>query len=329
MSATTTSFDEAAAPARKLTKAQARSRKAAVHRMVRFGVQILFLVLAPGVFSTALNGVKYVAGQIGALDVVEPVSFVVTLVLVLALTFLFGRFFCGYVCAFGTCCDIVYELGAPVRKLFRLEGKRLNPRVARGMQMAKYVVLIAILAVCFVGAASYLSWVDPWTAFAGLLAGNVEGIYLGAFVALGLIAAGSLVQERFFCQNLCPMGAVFSLIPQLPLGTYSRCNKACSARCSKCQQACPVGIYPDAEGLAAGECIACGRCADVCPTANIVPAIYAGESPAKGAREKKSKRRFNGTGPGWVLLKAVVFLAALWVMGALRFVPGFEQVFLG
>ena len=41
--------------------------------------------------------------------------------------------------------------------------------------------------------------------------------YIPALIILLIIVAGMLVCERFFCRFLCPMGAIFSLLPVLPI----------------------------------------------------------------------------------------------------------------
>ena len=56
-----------------------------------------------------------------------------------------------------------------------------------------------------------------------LHAGNFKlGGYIVGLVLLVLILVGMAFQERFFCRVLCPMGAVFSMLPVLPLFTLRR-----------------------------------------------------------------------------------------------------------
>lgn len=58
---------------------------------------------------------------------------------------------------------------------------------------------------------------SPWTIFSLLRAGNFSAVSnLCAILLLVFSVAGMAVKERFFCQFLCPMGAVFSLLPQFP-----------------------------------------------------------------------------------------------------------------
>lgn len=254
---------------KKGSKAAKRARALRVHRVVRWAIQLAFFILAPSIFSAAFNGIKYVAGQIGLMQAVEPTSFVVLLVGVFLFTVVFGRFFCGYACAFGTLGDAVYALFTPVRKVLHIPDFPLPRKVQRGLQFVKFGILAAICALCFTGAWQTISGYSPWTAFAGIVAGSVDGISTVAFVVLGIIVLGMALVKRFFCQFLCPLGAVFALLPVLPVSQFNRCAGLCGKRCGKCQAGCPVGIYPDGQSFAMGECISCGKCADVCPLTNI------------------------------------------------------------
>ena len=57
-----------------------------------------------------------------------------------------------------------------------------------------------------------VSGASPWVAFAGITARSLEGIAPTAFAALGAVMVGMAFVERFFCQFLCPFGAIFSLL---------------------------------------------------------------------------------------------------------------------
>ncbi|SFQ22328.1 hypothetical protein SAMN02910358_01192 [Lachnospiraceae bacterium XBB1006] len=73
----------------------------------------------------------------------------------------------------------------------------------------------------------------------------------------------------FFCRFLCPMGAIFSLLPELPFTALHRNEKNCLKNCSACRKNCPVRIKLGEDSLQSGECIRCGRCLLTCPKENI------------------------------------------------------------
>ena len=92
------------------TAAQKRKRTLKRRSCLRAGLQILFFLLTPSLFTGAFSGVKYIFTQISGSQPLEPVSFVKTLAALCILTTAFGRFFCGYVCAFGALGDGVQFL---------------------------------------------------------------------------------------------------------------------------------------------------------------------------------------------------------------------------
>lgn len=322
--------------------AERRTHALRVHKVVRFAVQAAFFVLAPGLFSGAFNGVKYIFSHIGMGEPLELTSFLAILIALIGFTVVFGRFFCGYACAFGTLGDVLFALFDFIREKARLPKVPFPPLLVKVLSFLKYVVLAAICLACFIGVWSAYSASSPWTAFAAIYAGSINGIETAAFVLLGLVMIGMAVRERFFCQFLCPLGAVFSLMPVLGFSEYSRTREHCATKCGQCRKACPVDIWPDADTLEQGECIACGRCAQACPLGNInVVALEkptheqagqrneaAAETPAEDSSPARPVRKtreswylVKGSELGYTLLKAALLLAMSWAMGYVRFVP--------
>lgn len=255
--------------AKGLSAAQKRVWTARLHRVLRIGIQVMFFVLAPGLFAAAFNGVKYLFSQIGALQALEPTSFVIVLVALLAFTVVFGRFFCGYACAFGALGDWVHTVVQGLLAKTPLRGARIPEKVMKVLSLVKYGIAAAIGVACVVGVWADASGYSPWVAFAGFTSGSLDGIRKGAFVLLGLCLVGMMLSERFFCRVLCPMGAVFALMPVLGVSSFTRTRSHCAHKCGQCHDVCPVDLWPDSDTLAHGECIACGRCADACPLANV------------------------------------------------------------
>ena len=318
-----------------------RKKKDLAHQIVRFCTQIVFFIMAPGVFSGAFNAVKNAFTQIGVGAPIEVTSFAMLFIMVCAFTIVFGRFFCGYACAFGTLGDVLYMLPEPLRAYRAKKGKkrlRFPLPLVRVLSFAKYIVLFAICFACFVGVWGAYSGYSPWVVFANMLSGTFEGLNPVALALLCAIAVGMMVRERFFCQFLCPLGAVFSFLPVMPFSQYTRVRAHCARSCSKCRRTCPVDIAPDADVIEQGECISCGRCADACPMANV-NMVAIEKSFAKAERKKKQGDKpravlktkdkwhlLRGSGIGYTLLKAALLLVLCWWAGALRYVPSCAEV---
>ena len=83
-------------------------------------------------------------------------------------------------------------------------------------QKVKYLLLAGLVALYVTRQEKLLTGARPWEVFSRLTALRLPPESFGVDIALlVLILLGMAVQPRFFCQFLCPMGAVFALLPVL------------------------------------------------------------------------------------------------------------------
>lgn len=198
-------------------------------------------------------GAPLVAGAVG-------------LMIVLILTVVFGRFFCGYLCPVGAVQEIAYL--APVPKV--------RPIRKTLFQAIRAIVFLVFLFMAFALSASLLAWFGIRDFFFLVIsAGSI------VFLVILLI---SLAFYRPFCRLVCPYGVLLSLgaIPGL---FKIRRTDAC-IECGKCERACPTDEAK--RGDAKAECYLCGRCTDVCPKEGALRYVRhqkEGATPVKGAEE--------------------------------------------
>ena len=190
-------------------------------------------------------------------------SALVLFVIVLVMTLLVGRVFCGWICPLGT----VGEWTAQIGRRLGIKPRSLPPSIDRPLRWLKYVGLLAIITGTW--RLGTLVWrdLDPWVAWMHLSAGWSEVAERPwAFVALfGLVIGASLLIERFWCRYLCPLGAALAPLQKLALVKVRREETTCIS-CEACNDACPVGLEPLAtERVKSAECLACGRCVEACP----------------------------------------------------------------
>ena len=189
-------------------------RKRKIQTWFRAGMQLLFFILFPSMFTAAFNGVKYIFTQIGSGNRIELTSFVAVLLMLCVYTMIFGRFFCGFACAFGSFGDAVHAIYVSCCRKLNKKPVSIPAKAAKKLTYMKYVILTIILILCYLGVYSSLKGTSPWDVFSMLRAGNLGlGSYITGAVVLVLIIIGMCVQERFFCRFMCPMGAVFSILP--------------------------------------------------------------------------------------------------------------------
>lgn len=243
-----------------------------VHVWVRAVIQLLYFLFIPSAYTAAFNGVKYIFTQMGAKSHLELTSFVVTLIALCLFTVVFGRFFCGFACAFGSLGDAVRALYVFICKKLKKKPVTMKASVVKYLQAVKYVVLVLLVVSCYTGVYSKTQGMSPWDVFSMLHAGNFKlGGYIVGLVILVLILVGMAFQERFFCRVLCPMGAVFSMLPVLPLFTLRRDRSECIRGCRACTMKCPsdIELAPDTAPELSGDCFQCQKCIDTCPKGNI------------------------------------------------------------
>lgn len=248
-----------------------KKRKRIIQNWVRRFIQLVFFIFLPSLFSEAFAGVKNVFVAVGQWKCLEYQTFTQTFVILSVITIVFGRYFCGYACAFGSLGDFIYG----IRKFMEKKAKKRFPTipetVSLKMQKAKYINLLVVLSVCVIGFEKKLGNNSPWETFSKLRIGNVDLVATGwlGVIFLGIIIIGMFCKERFFCQYLCPLGAIFSLLPILPTGTLNRKRNECIKGCGVCKKQCPVHHQPEGISLHSNECIQCGKCRMLCPKGNI------------------------------------------------------------
>lgn len=233
---------------------------------LRHGVQFLAFLLFPGLFLTMFNALKDVIMALvtGTFAFSSLSGSLVTLVVVLGVTALWGRFFCGYLCTFGA-----------MQELLAFAGKKLLPDLCRmpekadkALKYVKYGVLLAIVLLIWTLQLPVDSSLSPWGVFGVLLSGNLSLMTdavptVGFGLLLGILVI-SLFVERAFCRYLCPLGALFAPLSANRLFRIRRLETACSG-CGKCTRACTMGVtvHEDSD-LRSGECIDCMRCVAAC-----------------------------------------------------------------
>ncbi len=235
-------------------------------QLLRHTVQLLSFLLFPGLFLTVFNALRdvIVALFTGTFALASLSGSLVILTVVLGVTILWGRFFCGYLCTFGALQEL---LAFAAEKL--LPGPRRMPEKAdRALKFVKYGVILAIVLLLWGMQLPVDSTFSPWGVFGALLSGNLS--VMGAAiptVGFGLLVAIlilSLFVERAFCRYLCPLGALFAPLSAGRLFRIRRLESACTG-CRHCTRVCAMGVTVHEDPFVrSGECIDCMKCLSAC-----------------------------------------------------------------
>ena len=194
------------------------------------------------------------------------------LTLTLLASLLFGNFFCGWLCPFGTLQEWLSRAGA---KLFG--GRyRVPQRAERYLRFSRYIIYAVIIAnesfkfaagfsaaSPFNGNSNFLSLTDTW-ASGGLPAMSAAAnaltlIYLGSYIL------ASLFVDRPFCRYFCPDGIPYSLASLARIYSIKRDANICIG-CKKCDIVCPMNIdVANVRKMRNAGCINCMMCVSACP----------------------------------------------------------------
>ncbi len=142
-----------------------RKKQKQVHRYVRATIQLIFFLLVPSAFTAAFSGVKYLFTQIGKGDAIGMTSFVTALCVLCLYTILFGRFFCGFACAFGSFGDALHGIYLWICKKIRKKPYRISEKITKYLYLLKYIVLAMISLLCYAGVYAKTKGTSPWEVF--------------------------------------------------------------------------------------------------------------------------------------------------------------------
>lgn len=196
-------------------------------------------------------------------------------------TLIFGRFFCGWLCPFGTMHQAIGSLGKIGRS--KRELHRLNRY--RPAQSIKYAILLFFIAstisapllsttsqlltglldpIPFVYRLVNLTML-PFADNALLHLSANPRFYNGAWI-IGTLGILSLLINiwipRFYCRYICPLGALFGWISTISFWQIGKKSSPCR-RCLRCQFHCEGACEP-MESIRISECVMCMNCLDQC-----------------------------------------------------------------
>ena len=164
---------------------------------------------------------------------------------VLASTVLWGRLYCGRICAFGALTQLMDTV---VPRRLRVE---VPVKLEQRANWIKYGLLVAVLAY-FVATrdVSVYRYVEPFWMF-GLF--GTTPMWIG----LAVLLVATVFVRNLYCRFLCPVGALLGVISKLTvfkIKRWSECNT-----CKICEKTCEWGAIRGPK-IIESECVRCDDC---------------------------------------------------------------------
>lgn len=184
-------------------------------------------------------------------------------IVVLMITAVLGRVFCGWVCPLGTLQHLVSWISGPEKR------KRAKINRYRSYFAIKYIVLTVVLGLAVLGS-NHTGWLDPIPLLHRAFASGIRPLWMGTMVPAGWIAFGLLAailllsawMPRFFCRVLCPLGALLGIFARLAPVRIRRPDESCTG-CKLCVLPCQGADEPLGDHRVS-ECHVCLNCLAVC-----------------------------------------------------------------
>ena len=217
----------------------------------------------------------------------------------LAMSFLFRKAFCSWLCPVGTVSEYLWRLG---HKLFRRNFvlPRWLDLPLRGL---KYLLLgFFIWAVTSMAAADVAAFMrSPYGLIADVKMLNFfRHIGEAGAITLAILGVASIFVQNFWCRYLCPYGALLG-ITALASPSRIRRNPETCIDCAKCAKACPSALPVDKLiTIKSAECTGCLECVAVCPAKDALSLSLPSLIPNKEARPAKL--------PAWAMAAGIAAL---------------------
>ncbi len=221
--------------------------------------------------------------------------------LILMLTWLFGRIYCSSVCPLGTLQDIVIRIA----RFFR-SGKKRRFFFSSGRKMIlRYSILIATIILWVFGNMFLVNLLDPFSNFGKISVSIFQPLYIwihnsltflledfdiyilrpltmhalpwdvilvsvSVFLVIVVMAAW---RGRLFCNTICPVGSVLALVADRSLFRITFRDEACTF-CKRCEFVCKAECLDSQnKQVDQGRCINCFNCFTACPKGGLTYAL--------------------------------------------------------
>jgi NosR/NirI family nitrous oxide reductase transcriptional regulator len=161
-------------------------------------------------------------------------------------TVLWGRVYCGRVCAFGALTQLMDPI---LPRKMRVE---IPVRIEKHANLIKYGVLAGVLVYYLVtkDVAGPIRYAEPFWMFS--LFGTTA-----MWIGLAVLLVATVFVRNLYCRFLCPVGAALGIISNLTVFRIKRWSEC--KTCKICERTCEWGAIRGPK-IVASECVRCDDC---------------------------------------------------------------------
>ncbi len=248
-------------------------------------------------------------------------------IVILVLTYLFGRIYCSTICPLGIFQDVISWLSIKFRR------KKWPYKFTKPHNILRYSILALTAVVMVSGSILLLSLLDPYSNFGRIVTYFVKPVVVGVnnwlapvltsrgiysvfpvtlpairweimiypMLILGLILWLSYKYGRLYCNTVCPVGTLLGYVSKYSLFRIYIDESSCT-KCGRCDRICKSSCMNFREGeVDFSRCVACYNCLSICPDnavkysllkSNPNPVMREATVTVTGKKADESKRNF-------------------------------------
>lgn len=240
---------------------------------------------------------------------------VIVLILLIALTLIFGRIYCSIICPLGVFQDAIAWI----------HNKRKKNRYSysKGHSLVRYIFLAIMVLAFFAGVNVIVELLAPYSAYGRMASAIMQPIYIFGnnilasmaekadsyafyhadlwFKSLPVLIVAVITfiilfvlawrNGRTYCNTICPVGTVLSFISRFSWMKVYFDDSKCK-NCSKCSKNCKAScIDYQSHTVDYSRCVVCGNCIDNCKFG----ALKYGHPAAKSDNKQPTDTQGNNT----------------------------------
>ena len=219
------------------------------------------------------------------------------IIILFLLTLLFGRIYCSVICPAGILQDIFNRISCIGKK--KKNGK-MRFRYHKPANWLRYIILAATAVLAIFGFIELCLLLDPYSNFGRISAnlfrpavmwgnnvianflssmGNYSlyhvsikipiAAFISAITAFTIFAVMVYFRGRLFCNSICPVGALLSIISRYSIFRISIEKSACN-NCKLCERSCKAEAIDAANmKVDTSRCVTCFNCTSSCTRSAI------------------------------------------------------------
>lgn len=250
-------------------------------KKIRIILSVTFLLLITLLFLNINSSYRDVLSVLARLQFIPSIlSFSLGIFIFwLLVTMLFGRTYCSTICPLGTFMDFWGWLSHKRKK--NLSNNYTEPK-----NLFRYIFLGITAAAMLFGISVFPYLIDPYSAYGRIVSAMVKPIYswiysttfainetvllptLSGFIVAAVtfiaISAIAYKKSRIYCNTICPVGNILSIISRHSLWQFEIDPDLCT-NCGKCASICKSScINLKDKTIDMSRCVVCFNCLDSC-----------------------------------------------------------------